>query len=744
MTVIVTPLTVAEVATVINAFITFVSFTIALSLVVLLVKFLPTTTTAIAWSSISRTLHSSVWPTILGTDSKSGQTEGAVVSTLTRLGTVTTILVAAAGVILPLGLSEGPIVHGNFRLLKGVYIHDTSPLALSTTPNQGSFVYGRQCGSIGPTICPGNDNPNTTTIVPSIVDIFNSTPHGPFTMQFRRFFQGDQTLNCSVGFEASAEMFVLRNNTFFAEGLIIDMTNEHPGIGLWNQTVPTEVRTGGTWTQDILWIEPETQCVDTNLTVDYFRPQRPSAEIEQFNITDHGGFYKLTHDPPPPLNRNGQDIDLREHAYKGAAYSNLFAMLFLNTTRETSFEGASYPLTPGHNFNGSGITTFDLQKISHIPLSYLNSSETSSTSIVCRGFGGGDTANITNVHVDCGIFLGPPLRTDGGDPRIFDRGSRWAQGIHACASATRVSVQTVTFASNSSSDIQGLQISRDSNSLSVLWGTEKTNLNISDIDLFWGRVSDRYENDPSLWTTRSNRFYLPAGSASIFPAFSPGNAGPAHAEAWGVAYETGFGKDASQDYSGERNYALKAKLQSLVEADPIRGNAQIRNLVFTDVMANNIIGKQFNDALLVADHLKSLSYDFRYAIPGFILLALWAPSFFLAAFFFLTRIVSFGHMKDVFNHTSVGRVVVGTSALRVQSQSGSPPFMPVPQHYTDVNVGNASRGGGGLFGHRRNKSDWANSGGKTRVTLNLNNAPPSTLEWNEEDAKLIGSHSNRA
>jgi hypothetical protein len=565
-------------------------------------------------------------------------------------------------------------------------------------------------------------------------------------MQFRRFYQGDETVNCSVGFEASAEMFLLRNDTFFAEGLIIDMTTEQPGIGLWNQTVPNEIRIGGTWSQDILWIEPETQCVDTNLTVDYFLTKGPNLEVEQFNITDHGGFYNLTHDPPPPLNRDGQNIDLREHAYKGAAYSNMFAMLFLNTTRNTSFEGSTYPLTPG-NFNSTGLSGFDLQKISVLPLSYLNDSEASTTNIICRGFGGGDSANITNVHVDCGIFLGPPLRSDGGDPRIFDRGSKWTQGIHACSSATRVSVQTVTFSSNSSTGIQSLQIGRDRNGLNALWATEKTDLKISDIDLFWGRVNDQYENDSSLWTTRSNRFYLPAGSASMFPAFGPGNPEPAHAEAWGVIYKTGLGgmgQDAKQDYSGEFDYALRAKLQNLVEADPIRGNAQIRNLVFTDVMANNIIGTQTNDTLLVADHLKTISYDFRYAIPGFILLAIWAPSFFLAVFFFLTRAVTFRHMQQVFNHTSVGRVVVGTSALRVQSQGGGAPYMPVPHHYTDANVGDASRGSGGALGHRRNKSDWANTAGKTPVTLNMNNLPSSPPNLNEEGIKLMETHSNHA
>ncbi|KAF7763942.1 hypothetical protein Agabi119p4_8479 [Agaricus bisporus var. burnettii] len=648
---------------------------------------------------------------------------------------MTTVLVAVAGVILPLGLSEGPIVHGNVQLLKGTYIPDNSPLALSTTPHQDSFVYGRQCGTFVLVACPGNDNPNTTTIAPSILEIFNSTPHGPFSMKFRRFYQGDETLNCSVGFEASAETFIIRNDTSFAEGLIIDMSTEQPGIGLWNQTVPTEAQSGGTWSQDILWIEPETECVDTNLTVDYILTNGPNMGVDEFNITDHGGFYNLTREPPS-FDRNGQNIDLRQHAYKGAAYSNRFAMSFLNATRNSSSEGFAYPLS-SHGFE-TRLSGFDLQKISALPLSYLNI--TGNLDVICQGFGGADTANITNVHVDCGIFLGPPLRTDGGDSRMFDRGSKWTQGIHACSSATRASVQTVTFSSNSSTDIQGLQISREKKGLNVVWATEKTNFRIADVDLFWGRVDDRYENDSSLWTTRSDRFYLPAGSTSIFSVLAAGMPEAAHTQAWGAAYEPSLGSDKLQDYSGQSDYALKAKLQSLVELDPIRGNAQIRNLIFTDIMANNIIGTHANHTLMVAEHLKTISYDFRFAIPGLLLLAIWIPSFLFSALFFITRSVTFTHMKQVFNHTSVGRVVVGSSALRVPSRGGGSLYMPVPHdNDSDANTGDTNRFDESFPGHNGNKSELGDNIGRTPVSLDINNTPSSTRI--EEDVKLMASQS---
>ncbi|KAF9449834.1 hypothetical protein P691DRAFT_727314 [Macrolepiota fuliginosa MF-IS2] len=735
MTYLVSNITVAQAATIINAFITFIHFTISLSLVILLVKFMPKANTALSWSNISRTLHSSIWPTILRADSDSNRTSGTVVSTTSLLATLTTVLVAVAGVLLPLGLSQGPIVPANFRQLDAQYVPDTSPLALSTTPDRGRFVYGRQCGGFHLVPCPGNDNPNVTTIAPSTMDIFNSTPHGPFTMQYRRFMDGDptQNQNCSAGFMGSAETFMLRNDTFAAEGLIIDMTPEHPGIGFWNQTLP-EVPRGGTWSQDIMWLEPVTQCVDTNLTIDYFLTEGPDGSIKDFNITDRGGFVNLTHEPPS-LNRDGQHIDLYQHAYKGAAYSDLYALLFLNATREGSYIGASYPINSSSSayLFGSG-----LNKINVLPLSYLNGTATSSTKVVCQGYGSADTANITNVHVSCGIFLGPPLRTDGGDPQYFNRGSKWSQGVYGCTSATRASIQTVTF-SNNASNIQDIQITRQLSGLDVLWATEKTDLTIGDVDLFWGRVDDRYENDPSLWTTRADSFYLPAGGASIWNVFPVGLPAGAHAHVWGQIYDPiSLSGQSLTDYSGQSDYALKARLQSLVAQDPITGNANIRNLIWTDIMANNVIGTQTNRTLWVADHLNTLQYDFKYAIPGFLLFLIWLPSFFGALFLLLTRSLTFAHMRNVLNHTSVGRVVVGTSALRTQGLSSHHQFleMPQPDFSRDPNfLPNASS-----LGHRRNRSDWANTMGTVIVGLELGQNQRSVP--NEEDIKLM-EHSPR-
>ncbi len=41
------------------------------------------------------------------------------------------------------------------------------------------------------------------------------------------------------------------------------------GIGFRNHTIPTQVYLGAEWDEDLLWIEPVTECVNLNLSVEF-------------------------------------------------------------------------------------------------------------------------------------------------------------------------------------------------------------------------------------------------------------------------------------------------------------------------------------------------------------------------------------------------------------------------------------------------------------------------------------------
>ncbi|KAF9441831.1 hypothetical protein P691DRAFT_714884 [Macrolepiota fuliginosa MF-IS2] len=675
----VSDISVARAATAINAAITSVQITISLSLIILLIHFMPKTNTAITWSLISKTLHSSLWPTILSADSSSSEISGAIVSVVSYMISVTTVLVAAAGILLPSGLGNGPLIPMEFRLVNAEYIPDNSPLAYSTTPNRSQFVYGRWClyldrpgGAIQ--ACPGNKGLGTAEITPSLVEKFNSIPHGSFTMQYRRFYtrSGSVSLPIGVPYASVSQSFILRNDTFAVEGLIVDMSSTHPGVGFWNQTLP-KLPNGGTWSQDMLWLEPVTRCIDTNLTLNYYTLGDGINDSMTLSITDHGGIVNLTHTNPTP-DRNGQHGDLMQYAYMAAVLSNRYAMLALNITRRSSSVGASYSIfNIGDEGNSIGWSSGIVGSVNPLPISYFDYN--ADPDMLCQGYGGNDIADGSDVNVECGIFLGPPQRIGNvGRWGNVDM-SQWNQKIHSCASATRASIQTVSFSTNSTiTNLQSLNVTRmNLSGLNVLWAMEKTNLSIYEINILWGPVDDRYENDSSLRTIWAEGLYLPA-SPYERPALPPGLPSAGHGTIWGQVYPpSGAGYTFSTDYSGRSDFAITSKLQSLVAQDPENGNAQIRNLMWTDIMANNFIGTQTNNTLWVAEYRKSIQYDLRFAIPGFILLLIWVPSFLAATFLLITRSLTFGYMKQVLNHTSAGRIVVGASDLRIRDDNPGGP-----------------------------------------------------------------------
>jgi hypothetical protein len=85
------------------------------------------------------------------------------------------------------------------------------------------------------------------------------------------------------------------------------------GIGFRNHSAPAWKEHGSTWAEDILFVVPETVCVDTNLTLDYAIPRTRSerdlapSNVARLNITDRGGFVDLDHKYPQYERDNVQE-----------------------------------------------------------------------------------------------------------------------------------------------------------------------------------------------------------------------------------------------------------------------------------------------------------------------------------------------------------------------------------------------------------------------------------------------------
>ncbi|KAF9469435.1 hypothetical protein BDZ94DRAFT_1303903 [Collybia nuda] len=651
MTIVIEKLSVAQAATIINAIVTFIQYSISLALVALLLYFIPSFNSANTWSVVARQAHTSLWSTILRRARTHASTRVNLFSTLSL---ISALLVTICGIVAPLGLRQGPSIHSQFRLTNASFLRDTSLLGLATSSRQ-DFKFSRICGGDFQVLCPGKtlETINSTEIPSPLLETFSSAPHNIFDIQFRRYFFTEAGFNFSMARpqDGVVESMILQEGIFAIEGMIVDMS-ETPGVGIINHTIPT-FDESATWSQEILWFEPVTTCINTNLTVDYIRSSQVSDG--QFNLTDRGGFVNLT-TVFPEYSPDGQKINLYAHAYKGAVLGNRLTMMALNNlTRNESFIGREYPLSRSTT---SGVVNPGV--VSTVGVQFLGNASTDGN-VLCQGFGGADIANITNVSVRCGGIVGPTRRTDGGDEKIPSLNSTWSQDFHVCASTTRASIQTVTFTLNSTKEVRNLQITRKPTNASVLWAVEKVDLKITDIDLFWGRVADKYESDPSLWTIRGDTFYVPAGGGDIFGLTSPGQPSSIFATAWSLVYN--FDSNENFDYSGQGNFALLTKYQSLVAKDPEEGTAQIRNLIWTDIVANSLVGTETHSTLVAASLEPSVSYDLRFAIPLMLLFIIWVPSFIVAAFLLLSGFLKVAYIRDFLNHTAVGRLALGHSAL---------------------------------------------------------------------------------
>jgi hypothetical protein len=109
------------------------------------------------------------------------------------------------------------------------------------------------------------------------------------------------------------DILVLDDTIKVIEGLVVDAKSG--GVGFRNHTAPVGLASqdrGATWTEDLLFIEPITSCVDTNLTLDFTivtgNISLP-AGIKDFVLTDRGGFANLNRTYPEYDHDNASTVN---------------------------------------------------------------------------------------------------------------------------------------------------------------------------------------------------------------------------------------------------------------------------------------------------------------------------------------------------------------------------------------------------------------------------------------------------
>jgi hypothetical protein len=218
-----------------------------------------------------------------------------------------------------------------------------------------------------------------------IIETFSSGTDGSttvssyFDIQWRRYTTSrdrlyDNGSHFLVGDNRNMESLVLANALRPVEGLVVDMVQG--GIGFRNHTLPLGFAHGARWEEDLLFVEPETVCVDTNLTVDFtiIRTSNSSSSMTDFRLTDRGGFVDLNHTYPhldisdPQANAN-----LYTRAYKAAWLHNAYTAVYFNVTSLTDEEkgtkawayvnsgmGSTFPLSTDKVSGLAGVSSLTL------------------------------------------------------------------------------------------------------------------------------------------------------------------------------------------------------------------------------------------------------------------------------------------------------------------------------------------------------------------------------------------------
>lgn len=113
------------------------------------------------------------------------------------------------------------------------------------------------------------------------------------------------------------------------------MDIRHGGVGYRNHSLPVGLKHGATWSEDLTWIEPVTECVNTNLSIG-FSLSSSGAPVGGY-LTDKGGFSNLTKDEPHPGRwGDNQSPDLRARAHRAAWFHNRLNMIYFNLTKNGS------------------------------------------------------------------------------------------------------------------------------------------------------------------------------------------------------------------------------------------------------------------------------------------------------------------------------------------------------------------------------------------------------------------------
>lgn len=315
-------------------------------------------------SVVGRVLHSSYWPTLLRSDTVATNGVTLPVQVISTTLPILTVLVAIAAIVTPLGLYEEIAASSSKSLHKFTYIKDTSAFGFSS-PVRSQYGLNRNCW---PLVCPlTNPSPFNTSypsdnlsmtfqstydisIPESLIQVFKygNTGEGKsvssiFDIHWRSAqIERDGMVNWDkpylVGSSSFGKDIVAQDEDYvLIDGLVVDIKSGK--IGFRNHTLPAPSDYGLTWTERLLFVEPRTECVDTNLSIEYTiaEPNDYNMNMENISLVAERGITGISPEIPTKEFPNPQsDPALFDRAHRAALLNNFFTMQWMNISNVSS------------------------------------------------------------------------------------------------------------------------------------------------------------------------------------------------------------------------------------------------------------------------------------------------------------------------------------------------------------------------------------------------------------------------
>ncbi|KAL4890583.1 hypothetical protein BDV59DRAFT_184244 [Aspergillus ambiguus] len=732
-------ISVADASGIIAALVFLIQLFIPLAVAFTLVGLVREQESAVTWSVLGRAIHSTHWPMILGADTATGRGVRRTVQLCTTMLPLALGVLAVASIVTPLGLYDSFSPSPTKAPRDFQYVKDPTVMG-SATPPRSPLPFNRHCGSFYDVACPGsntivlgkdtNDTATSSTpfgynvtIPQNVTDVFDSGRTGfgssvssIWDIQWRSYVhRSEQDYNNGsrrlLGSYRPIQQVFLESDYAAVEGLVVD--TKQGGIGFRNHTIPKSPGHGVTWEEDLLWVQPESSCVNTNLTLDL---TLGDTSVEKMVLTDHGGFINVPrHLPNRTYASVQEELDLAYHAFRGAYINNMWAMFYMNVTNpanETtntdlfqylkSHLGKTFPMD-GDSVSPRAIQTGGLAAfIENQLLTVSNSTYTnpfnlsykdfSTINDFCQQTSDVSPVSIDSVAVSCGIIYGAATPSDGSNAFTWDPKSTWSIPLYTCASATKAMIKTVHFSYNGTGSLKDLHIlgiydkQYERQEDLPYWGVERReDLNVGDVSPVWGMVAPEYKDHPGLSVVQKEHLWLPDGQSTLSIGYSSDNLPAAEFanKALRAVYQigsdpTGFEMSAGEsiaDYSGQNNAGMFTTWQNMTKT--AAGSANVFNLIWTDIAANAVVGtRAYNWSVRPAEFARDgdeapgsplrvavfpyerrLGYQIPYAIPAIFVAVILGLIALAMLGVVCTGRTGLGKMKRFLHHTSVGRTL---------------------------------------------------------------------------------------